>query len=104
LLQELVAGAVAGPYDKLNGAVLNSAEALAFINSTKGGLGLTLAHGYGFLIRKLDQDLYGNSRWSQPLFFTLNQGGFGLAAGEQLVRLVQAISASCASIRARLVR
>lgn len=36
LLKQLAAGASAGPVDKLNPAVVNSATALAFVNSRKG--------------------------------------------------------------------
>ena len=40
-----------------------------------------MAHGYGFMIKKLDQDMYGNSKWSQPLFFSVSQTGLGFSFG-----------------------
>jgi lipid-binding SYLF domain-containing protein len=42
-----------------------------------------MAHGYGFMIKKLDQDMYGNSKWSQPLFFSVSQTGLGFSFGYQ---------------------
>jgi len=91
LLCKLVQGEAAGQLDRLNPSVLNSCQALAFVNSRKGGLGLTLASGYGFIIRKTNQDQYGNSTWSNPLFFKVSQTGIGFSGGYQHVQSVLAL-------------
>lgn len=93
LTVELIKGDEDSPFDKLNPAVLNSCNALVFINASKGGLALSFASGYGFVIKKLSQDQYGGSSWGQPLFFTMSQAGIGLTAGYQRSRSVIAVLA-----------
>ncbi|KAG2438558.1 hypothetical protein HXX76_005109 [Chlamydomonas incerta] len=61
--------------------IVNACEGLAFVKASKGGLGVTMARGHGFVIRKLDQDRFGNSRWSAPVYFYVSQMGIGLSAG-----------------------
>jgi len=92
LISELVEGKAGGTYDKLNPMILNSCEGLAFITASKAGFGLTVGYGYGFVIKKLSQDEYGSSQWSQPLFFIVNQLGLGLSAGYQSCQSVIALS------------
>ncbi|KAG2490548.1 hypothetical protein HYH03_010942 [Edaphochlamys debaryana] len=66
-------------------SLLRKCEGLAFVRVSKGAFGFTVAHGPGFVIRKVDQDAEGNARWSPPVFFMLNQIGMGLALGLQWV-------------------
>ncbi len=49
--------------------------------SYAGGLAVSVASGYGFVIKKLSQDQFGHSTWSQPVFFTVSQAGLGVTAG-----------------------
>ncbi|GLC38266.1 hypothetical protein PLESTB_000939500 [Pleodorina starrii] len=81
----------AGGDDAMKPGIVNACEGLAFVHVAKGGLGITLARGSGFVIRKLDQDRFGNSRWSAPVFFTVSQIGFGVALGYQSVDSVLAL-------------
>ncbi|GIL49928.1 hypothetical protein Vafri_6230 [Volvox africanus] len=70
-----------GGDDAMRPGIVNACEGLAFVRASKGGLGLTIARGSGFVIRKLDQDRFGNSRWSAPVYFNVSQLGFGVALG-----------------------
>ncbi|KAG2500238.1 hypothetical protein HYH03_001816 [Edaphochlamys debaryana] len=71
--------------------IVNACEGLAFVKAAKGGLGLTLAHGHGFVIRKLDQDRHANSRWSAPVYFKVSQLGLGAAVGYESVESILAL-------------
>ncbi|KAG2435513.1 hypothetical protein HYH02_011807 [Chlamydomonas schloesseri] len=71
----------AGGDEAMKPGIVNACEGLAFVKASKGGLGVTMARGHGFVIRKLDQDRTGNSRWSAPVYFQVNQMGIGLSAG-----------------------
>ncbi|KAG2500244.1 hypothetical protein HYH03_001822 [Edaphochlamys debaryana] len=66
-------------------ALVLTSEGLAFLRVHKGGLALTVAKGAGFVIRKLEHDRHGNSRWSAPVFFTVSQFGLGLSVGFEAV-------------------
>ncbi|KXZ52249.1 hypothetical protein GPECTOR_10g880 [Gonium pectorale] len=80
-----------GGDDAMKPGILNACEGLAFVRVAKGGLGLTVASGSGFVIRKLDQDRFGNSRWSAPVFFNVSQLGLGVAVGYESVESVLAL-------------
>ncbi|GLC38273.1 hypothetical protein PLESTB_000938600 [Pleodorina starrii] len=80
-----------GDDNAMRPGIVNACEGLAFVHVAKGGLGLTLARGSGFVIRKLDQDRFGHSRWSAPVFFTVSQMGFGVAVGYESVDSVLAL-------------
>ncbi|KAG2500239.1 hypothetical protein HYH03_001817 [Edaphochlamys debaryana] len=80
-----------GGDDAMKPGIVNACEGLAFVRVAKGGLGVTLARGSGFVIRKLDQDRFGHSRWSAPVFYTVSQLGLGLAAGYESVESVLAL-------------
>ncbi|GIL77765.1 hypothetical protein Vretifemale_7213 [Volvox reticuliferus] len=71
--------------------IVNACEGLAFVRISKGGLGLTVARGSGFVIRKLEQDRFGNSRWSAPVYFNVSQLGFGVAIGYEAADSVLAL-------------
>ncbi|KAG2500242.1 hypothetical protein HYH03_001820 [Edaphochlamys debaryana] len=65
---------------------VKNCEGLAFLRVTKAGLGVTLARGTGFVIRKLSRkDEHGHMRWSDPVYFTIKQIGIGAAAGYETV-------------------
>ncbi|KAL6744720.1 hypothetical protein V8C86DRAFT_423498 [Haematococcus lacustris] len=93
LLQMLVSGQLVAPQglDTMPASILNACEGLAFMQSRKGGLGLTLGSGSGFVVKKLNQDVHGGSSWSPPWFFLLGQAGVGLSAGYRYAQTVTAL-------------
>ncbi|EFJ53129.1 hypothetical protein VOLCADRAFT_127387 [Volvox carteri f. nagariensis] len=88
-----------GGDDAMRPGIVNACEGLAFVKAAKGGLGLTVARGSGFVIRKLDQDRFGNSRWSPPVYFTVSQVGFGAAVGYEAVHSVLALMSYSSILR-----
>lgn len=72
--------------DAMRPGILNACTGLAFINTAKGGLGLTFARGSGFVVRKVEHDSFGHSRWSPPVYFKISQMGVGITAGYESVQ------------------
>ncbi|PNW81874.1 hypothetical protein CHLRE_06g264050v5 [Chlamydomonas reinhardtii] len=83
-----------GGDESMKPGIVNACEGLAFVRASKGGLGVTMARGNGFVIRKLDQDRTGNSRWSAPVYFFVSQMGIGLSAGYETSESVLALMAT----------
>ncbi|KAG2500229.1 hypothetical protein HYH03_001807 [Edaphochlamys debaryana] len=76
---------------KLNGPSLAGCKGVAFLKAAKASLGVTVARGNGFVIRKIAQqdDATGRVRWSAPVFFEVSQLGVGVSLGFQSVTSCQ---------------
>lgn len=72
---------------RLHESELASCKGLAFVDCTKGALGLVAAKGQGFVIRKLPA-----GRWSNPLFFSVAQLGLGISAGLNHIQSIMVLN------------
>jgi sodium-coupled neutral amino acid transporter 10 len=61
----------------LKGDEISHAAGIAFVFSKKAGLGLSVSHGSGFILAKLD----GKPGWSSPLPFHVTTTGVGVTIG-----------------------
>lgn len=59
------------------GHEITQAAGVAFLFSTKAGLGLTASSGEGFVLAKV----VGSPGWSAPLLFNASSGGVGISIG-----------------------
>jgi len=76
----------------LDGNEIAQAAGVAFLFSRKGGVGVTLSMGTGFVIAKV----HGKPGWSAPLLFSATSGGLGVSLGYAEVETLTILDTSAA--------
>lgn len=76
----------------LNGSEIAQAAGVAFLFSRKGGVGVTLSMGTGFVIAKVP----GKPGWSAPLIFRVTSGGLGVSLGYAEVETLTILDSTAA--------
>ena len=61
--------------------IQRAAQGLFFFHTRKVGFLAGIKFGRGFLIERQGADGEQLARWSAPVFYTVNEGSFGLTAG-----------------------
>lgn len=73
--------------------MIDSTHGFAFMRARKGGLGVTMSYGEGFVVKKIHKVVNGQVTytWSPPFFFSISGLGAGLAAGFEVCDSVLAL-------------